>query len=90
MRSGKQVTSGTHRAASLRQTLARAWPVARAIGVTRLADVTGLDTVGIPVCAAIRPDGRSLSTSQGKGTSLVAAQVSANPRSPQTSPQVKA
>jgi YcaO-like protein with predicted kinase domain len=77
MAGGKQVTSGTHRAASLARTLARAWPVARAVGVTRLADVTGLDTVGIPVCAAIRPNGRSLSTSQGKGLSLAAAQVSA-------------
>ncbi len=73
----KRVTSGTHRAAPLATTLARARRVAKRIGVTRVADVTGLDTLGIPVVTAIRPDGRSLSTSQGKGTTRDAALASA-------------
>jgi len=40
---------------------------AAAAGVTRLAEITGLDLVGIPVFQAIRPAGRSLSVHQGKG-----------------------
>lgn len=46
-------------------------------GVTRLADVTGLDHIGIPVYLGIRPLGRTLSLSQGKGTSKILAKVSA-------------
>lgn len=74
---GKRLIDGTHRAAPLATTLARARRIARRIGVTRVADVTGLDTLGIPVVSAIRPDGRSLSTSQGKGVSRDAAIASA-------------
>lgn len=36
-------------------------------GVTRLADLTGLDCIGVPVWHAVRPMSRSLSTHQGKG-----------------------
>lgn len=36
------------------------------LGVTRLARVTGLDNVGIPVWAATRPNATTLSQSQGK------------------------
>jgi len=46
-------------------------------GITRVADVTGLDNLGVPVCVAIRPASRALSVSQGKGLSLAQAQVSA-------------
>lgn len=72
-----RLTEGTHRAASLAATWKRFAPLAPAIGLVRLADVTGLDTIGIPVVSAIRPMGRSLSTQQGKGLTLLAAQVSA-------------
>jgi len=58
-------------------TLARLMPVLDRIGVTRLADVTALDHVGIPVVQAVRPGSRSLSVSQGKGATLDAARVSA-------------
>ena len=68
---------GTHRAASLEATWARFSPRMRAAGITRLADLTGLDTLGIPVFAAIRPMGRSLSTQQGKGLTPLAAKISA-------------
>ena len=44
-----------------------------AAGVTRVADVTGLDRIGIPVALATRPNSRSLSVSQGKGDSRDAA-----------------
>jgi ribosomal protein S12 methylthiotransferase accessory factor len=68
---------GTHRAATLEATWRRFAPAARRAGITRIADLTGLDTLGVPVFAAIRPLGRSLSTQQGKGTSPLAARVSA-------------
>lgn len=46
-------------------------------GITRLARLTGLDHIGIPVWAAIRPNSRTLSGSQGKGLNDEAAQASA-------------
>ncbi len=49
----------------------------RAHGVTRLADVTGLDRLGLPVWQAVRPAGRSLSVHQGKGASPIAARIGA-------------
>ena len=45
--------------------------------MSRLADLTGLDTVGIPVYSAIRPLGRSLSSAQGKGFTSELAMLSA-------------
>jgi len=47
------------------------------VGMTRLANVTGLDCIGIPVYVAIRPNSRSLATSQGKGLDHDAAKASA-------------
>jgi ribosomal protein S12 methylthiotransferase accessory factor len=46
------------------------------MGITRLADVTGLDYLGIPVIMACRPNSRALSVAQGKGLDLDAARVS--------------
>lgn len=68
---------GTHRAASLDETWRRFAPAARKAGITRIADLTGLDTLGVPVFAAVRPMGKSLSTQQGKGLTPAAARVSA-------------
>ncbi|HEX5063178.1 MAG TPA: YcaO-like family protein [Kofleriaceae bacterium] len=72
-----KLRDGTHRAASLDATWKRFARVAPAAGITRIADITGLDTLGIPVFAAIRPMGLSLATQQGKGISPEAARVSA-------------
>src|SRR5678816_3436514 len=72
-----KLTEGTHRTASLDATWRRFAPAARIAGITRIADLTGLDTIGIPVFAAIRPMGKSLSTQQGKGTTALAAKISA-------------
>ncbi len=44
-----------------------------AIGVTRLARITGLDRAGLEVAAAIRPGGHVLQVSAGKGESWEAA-----------------
>lgn len=46
------------------------------MGITRVADITGLDRIGIPVTMVVRPGSRSLAVSQGKGLSLAAARVS--------------
>lgn len=48
-----------------------------AFGITRLANVTGLDCIGIPVYMACRPNSRSLAVAQGKGLTAAAAKVSA-------------
>ena len=60
-----------------RRTLARLKPLLPRMGITRLANVTGLDTIGIPVVMSVRPNSRSLSVSQGKGLDLDAAKVTA-------------
>ncbi|MGE5184613.1 MAG: YcaO-like family protein [Acidobacteriota bacterium] len=72
-----RLCDGTHRAASLDETWRRFAPLQARAGITRIAELTGLDTLGIPVFAAIRPLGRSLSTQQGKGLTREAARVSA-------------
>jgi ribosomal protein S12 methylthiotransferase accessory factor len=46
-------------------------------GITRVADVTGLDVLGVPVAVSVRPLARTLSVSQGKGQTLLLAKVSA-------------
>ncbi len=73
----KRRLGGTDRAVAFAETLARVEPLLERIGITRVADVTGLDRIGIPVWTACRPNSRSLSVSQGKGISPAAAKVSA-------------
>lgn len=46
-------------------------------GITRIADVTGLDHLGIPVAVAVRPNARALAVSQGKGLDRAAAFIGA-------------
>ncbi len=46
-------------------------------GITRLARQTGLDLLGIPCFAAIRPNARTLSVNMGKGVDDAAAMASA-------------
>ena len=73
----KEHTEGTHRARSPRATVEAWWPLREHFGITRLANVTGLDYVGIPVVQGIRPNARNLAVSQGKGLTLDAARASA-------------
>ena len=68
---------GTHRTASPSETLDRVRPYFKSIGLTRIANITGLDKIGIPVTISIRPNSYSVATSSGKGTTLEAAMVSA-------------
>jgi ribosomal protein S12 methylthiotransferase accessory factor len=51
---------GTHRIQSPEKTLAFVKPFMEAMGITRIADVTGLDTIGIPVVMVCRPNSRSV------------------------------
>jgi ribosomal protein S12 methylthiotransferase accessory factor len=73
----KTYTRGTHRMIPPADTLAMLKPLLPRMGITRLANVTGLDCIGIPVVMSVRPCSRSLSVSQGKGLDLDAAKVSA-------------
>lgn len=72
-----RLRTGTQRAAALAATWRRFAPLALRLGITRVAELTGLDSLGVPVYAAVRPMSRSLSTAQGKGTTALAARVSA-------------
>ena len=57
-------------------TLERVRPLLSALGITRVANLTGLDRAGIPVVAVVRPNSRSYSVAQGKGLTLEAAKAS--------------
>src|SRR3546814_8113336 len=57
--------------------LKTALAAAELCGVTRLADITRLDRLGLPVWQAVRPAGRALSVHQGKGASPLAARIGA-------------
>jgi YcaO-like protein with predicted kinase domain len=73
----KSFLSGTHRARSPADTVSWLLPKAGAAGITRLANVTGLDVIGVPVWVSVRPNSRGLATSQGKGLTDDAAKASA-------------
>ena len=47
------------------------------LGIVRMAEVTGLDRIGIPVWMAVRPNSRTLAVSQGKGVTAAHARASA-------------
>ena len=68
---------GTHRVVDPETTLARVLPLAGRMGITRVSVLTGLDRIGIPVAAAVRPNSRSVAQHQGKGATLAAAKASA-------------
>jgi ribosomal protein S12 methylthiotransferase accessory factor len=68
--------AGTHRLVPPEETLARVRPLLRRAGITRVANVTGLDCIGLPVVMVCRPNARALSVSQGKGLTLPAAEAS--------------
>ncbi len=75
--STKVYRGGTHRSRRPAETLDRVLPLAGKMGITRLANVTGLDNIGIPVYMACRPLSRSVAVSQGKGLTAAEAKVSA-------------
>jgi len=75
----KAYRAETQRAVDPETTLRMVEGVVPATGITRIADITGLDRVGIPVFSCIRPaaaDG-AISVYNGKGATPLAARVSA-------------
>jgi ribosomal protein S12 methylthiotransferase accessory factor len=67
-----------HREIAVEETLARVTPYLHDVGITRVADITGLDRIGIPVYNAIVPRSRDfISVYNGKGVRPVDAKASA-------------
>ena len=74
----KAAPADSERTVPAEYTLARASRAAEAFGVTRLADITGLDRLGIPVYSAIVPKSDdTISVYNGKGVRPVDAQAGA-------------
>ncbi|WP_407841970.1 YcaO-like family protein (plasmid) [Streptomyces sp. DSM 116496] len=69
--------AGTHRVRHPEETWARLDELRDSFGITRIADVTGLDTLGIPVVAAIRPAARTRPLAYGRGATPLLARISA-------------
>jgi YcaO-like protein with predicted kinase domain len=67
---------GTHRLVEPCATFERVAPMRARMGITRVANVTGLDRIGLPVVMVCRPNSRSIAVSQGKGLDLDAARAS--------------
>jgi ribosomal protein S12 methylthiotransferase accessory factor len=72
----KAFRDGTHRLVAPAATVARVRRFMPVMGITRIANITGLDYIGIPVVMVCRPNARSISVSQGKGLDLDAARAS--------------
>jgi len=72
----KSFTRGTHRLKRPEETFDLIRPYLGEAGVTRIADITGLDNVGVPTTLALRPNATTLACSSGKGLSIEAALVS--------------
>src|SRR5918995_3479572 len=75
-RAAKGHRRGTHRLVAPGATVERVAPLRARMGITRVANVTGLDRIGIPVVMVCRPNSRSIAVSQGKGLDLDAAKAS--------------
>lgn len=58
---------GTHRARTAEETWRTISAKLKDYDITRVAEVTHLDCIGIPVFVAVRPNAGSLAVSQGKG-----------------------
>jgi len=75
---GKHAPGDSERTVSAEETLTRASRAVGAFGVTRLADITGLDRLGIPVYTAVVPKSDdTISVYNGKGTRPVDAKTGA-------------
>ncbi|MER8002107.1 YcaO-like family protein [Streptomyces sp. NPDC095613] len=71
------VLDGTVRARTPEETWRALEPELERLGITRVARLTGLDYLQIPVWTAVRPHAHTLVTSQGKGASDTLAKISA-------------
>jgi ribosomal protein S12 methylthiotransferase accessory factor len=70
---------GVHRTRTAAETCRRMEPLLDTVGVTRIADITGLDHIGIPVYSCTRPcaNRHSVSVTCGKGASRAQARAGA-------------
>lgn len=68
---------GTYRATSPQNTIKKLLPLLAKLEITRIANITGLDNIGIPVITCFRPNAKHLSSSQGKGVTQDLATISA-------------
>jgi YcaO-like protein with predicted kinase domain len=68
---------GTYRAAGPEQTWERVRPMLPRFGITRVADITRLDDIGLPVHLAYRPAGLTYAVSIGFGATAAQSRVSA-------------
>lgn len=75
----KKYTKETHRSETLKKTYENIKDIIYDIGITRIADITNLDRIGIPVYSCIRPEAKygAISIYNGKGATKEAAKVSA-------------
>lgn len=73
----KGFLGSTHRTRSPAETVQEYSRFMSRMGITRLANVTGLDCIGLPIYIAVRPNSRALSTAQGKGLDADSAKASA-------------
>ena len=69
--------AGTFRTASPEDTWRRISPLLPKFGITRVADITRLDEIGLPVHVAYRPVGQTLAVSVGTGLGEAQSKVSA-------------
>lgn len=72
----KAYRHGTHRTLPPGETVDRVRPFLATFGITRIANLTGLDRVGIPVVMVCRPNSRSSAVFHGKGIDMAAAKAS--------------
>jgi len=75
----KTYNNETQRAVPLQETIDRIEPKVPAAGITRVADITSLDRIGIPVFSCIRPtamDG-AITVYNGKGATVEESRISA-------------
>jgi ribosomal protein S12 methylthiotransferase accessory factor len=75
----KTYNNETQRALPLEETLKRIEPKVPAAGITRVADITNLDRIGIPVFSCIRPTAESgaITVYNGKGATVEESRISA-------------
>lgn len=73
----KRFRVGTHRVCSPEETVEFVRPHYERLGITRIADISGLDRIPISTVVAHRPNSRTLAAGSGKGFTKAAATASA-------------
>jgi YcaO-like protein with predicted kinase domain len=77
MSTGIRYRTGTYRSASPESTRDRIRPMLDLFSITRVADITDLDEIGLPTMVCYRPDSKTLAVSIGSGIEPAQAFVSA-------------